>query len=138
MKYDESGAYNWAAGSAVREVLFEGLDARGLQRQEWFIHIGAGGNIRAADTPIKLTRRMAHAFPEAPRGNSLERNLRWAQVVGMGGSERLANAVLRTRLGRHLPRRGQPAAAILRPGLRSPSRPRSHYRNPHDRMRALS
>ena len=28
MKYDESGAYNWAAGSAVREVLFEGLDAR--------------------------------------------------------------------------------------------------------------
>ena len=32
MKYDESGAYDWAAGSAVyegvREVLFEGFDAR--------------------------------------------------------------------------------------------------------------
>ncbi len=28
VKYDESGAYNRAAGSAVREVLFEGFDAR--------------------------------------------------------------------------------------------------------------
>ena len=28
VKHDESGAYNRAAGSAVREVLFKGFDAR--------------------------------------------------------------------------------------------------------------
>jgi hypothetical protein len=72
-----------------------------VQEQEWFIHIGTGGNIRAMDTPIRLTRRMAHLYLEAPTRNTIRRNLRWAQVIGMGGDERLASAVLRTRLGRH-------------------------------------
>ena len=81
-------------------VWFEGVGRRGRQLQEWFIHIGTGGNIRDLDTPIRLTRRMAHVFLQAPTNNTIERNLRWAQVIGMGGDERLATAVLRTRLGR--------------------------------------
>jgi hypothetical protein len=80
--------------------LSQGIDERGLQLQEWFIHVGMGGNIRDMDTPIRLTRRMAHVFLAAPARDTVERNLRWAQVIGLGGDERLAQAILRTRLGR--------------------------------------
>jgi len=81
-------------------VWFAGLDEDGLQQQEWFLHIAFGGNIRKVDTPIKLTRRMAHLFMRGayPKGG-VKKNMRWAQVVAMGGSNALANALLRTRLG---------------------------------------
>lgn len=79
---------------------FETDEAAARQQQAWFIHVAQGGNIRRADTPIRLTRRMAHVFPLAPRREPLLRNLRWAQVIGMGGSEELARSILRTRLGR--------------------------------------
>ncbi len=79
---------------------FESDPELAQQQQEWFIVVGQGGNIRRADTPIRLTKRMAHLFLQASKGNALMRNLRWAQVVGMGGDEALAQAVLRTRLGR--------------------------------------
>lgn len=82
---------------------FEGLDARALQQQEWFFHLAGGGNIRDLATPIKLTRRMAHLLLTRPDYNrhTIEHNMRWAQVVGMGGDRTLARAILRTRLGRH-------------------------------------
>ena len=84
-------------------AFFEGLEARGLQQQEWFIHIANGGRIRDLDTPIELTRRMAHLFLSKPEHNrnSIEHNMRWAQVIGMGGDPVLAKTILRTRLGRN-------------------------------------
>jgi hypothetical protein len=54
--------------------------------QSWWIHIGTGGNIRRAGTPIRLTKRMAHVFPRAAE-RTIPQNLRWAQVVGMGGND---------------------------------------------------
>lgn len=33
-----------------------------VQRQGWFIHVGSGGSVRDLDTPVHLTRRMAHEF----------------------------------------------------------------------------
>ena len=81
-------------------VWFEGIDERGLRQQEWFMHVATGGNIRRMDTPIKLTRRMAHLFMRAPHLGLLEKNMRWAQVVGMGGNGALMRAIMKTRLGR--------------------------------------
>ena len=43
-----------------------GRSAAAEQRQDWFIHVGQGGNIRTADLPVAFTRRMAHEFLEAP------------------------------------------------------------------------
>lgn len=83
-------------------AFFEGLDARALQQQEWFVHIGSGGSVRDLATPIALTRRMAHQILLTPAyyRYSIEHNLRWAQVIGMGGDPVLAKTILRTRLGR--------------------------------------
>ena len=66
------------------------------REQEWFKHIGIGQNIRKADLPLRLTKRMAHLFPSAHRHWSVSRALRWAQFTGMGG--RTSRAVLSTRL----------------------------------------
>jgi len=80
---------------------FEGVGETGRQQQKWFIHVASGGSIRATDTPIHLTRRMAHLFMRGPYPKGgLERNMRWAQITAMGGSFAQANAALRTRLGR--------------------------------------
>lgn len=83
-------------------AFFEGLDARALRQQEWFIHIASGGSVRDLDTPISLTRRMAHLLLSTPshKRYSIEHCMRWAQVIGMGGDSVLARTILRTRLGR--------------------------------------
>ena len=70
------------------------------QHHGWFKHIGAGRNIRKADLPLQFTKRMAHVFAQAPGDYLIEDALRWAQVVGLGGSDHLAQAVIETRLGR--------------------------------------
>jgi hypothetical protein len=66
-------------------VWFAGIDEPALRQQSWFLHIATGGNIRTMDTPIRLTRRMAHLFLRGayPKG-TVERNVRWSQIIGMG------------------------------------------------------
>lgn len=64
--------------------------------RDWFLHIGAGKNIRTAKTPLPLTKRMAHHFAEAPRHYSIEQALRWGQVHALGGDQRLTEAILGT------------------------------------------
>ena len=76
-----------------------GRSAAAEERQDWFIHVGQGGNIRTADLPVAFTRRMAHEFLEAPDDLPVDHALRWGQVIGQGGSETLARAVIGSRLG---------------------------------------
>lgn len=82
-------------------VWFEGVSERALQMQEWYIHLALGGSVSDLDLPVHLTKRMAHLFRNAPRNGTVTHNLRWAQVIGMGGSMTLAEAVTQTRLGRY-------------------------------------
>ena len=84
------------------EVWFGPRDEEAERRQRWFIHLGAGGSVRDLDLPVKLTRRMAHQFMQGRNRDSVDHNLRWAQVLGMGGDQAMARTVLSTRLGRHL------------------------------------
>ncbi|WP_435020948.1 PcfJ domain-containing protein [Tundrisphaera sp. TA3] len=69
------------------------------RRQGWFRHVGRGGSLRTARFPIHLTKRMAHEFAHAPATFPIEFALRWAQVRGLGGSDRLARAIAASRLG---------------------------------------
>jgi hypothetical protein len=69
------------------------------RQQAWFQHVGAGQNIRTADVPVSLTKKMAHLCLEAPDGYTIEEALRHGQILGMGGDERLVRAVNATRLG---------------------------------------
>jgi PcfJ-like protein len=67
--------------------------------RDWYIHIGAGKNIRTARTPIPLTKLMAHHFLEAPASYSIEHALRWGQIHGLDGDRPLARAVIGSRIG---------------------------------------
>ncbi len=68
-------------------------------QQDWFRHLGAGKNIRAAaDLPVPLTRMMAHHFLTAPPFYTIDGAFRWAQVHGLGGDRRLSDALQETRI----------------------------------------
>ncbi len=84
------------------EAWFAERSDEAIQQQKWFIHVGAGGSVRELDTPVHLTRRMAHEFMLRNNRESIAHNLRWVQVLGMGGDQVVARAVQSTRLGRHL------------------------------------
>jgi hypothetical protein len=70
------------------------------QRRRWFLHIGQGENIRHADLPVRLTKKMAHHFLEAPADLSIDAAIRWGQVLTLGGAARLARSLVGTRLER--------------------------------------
>ena len=83
-------------------AFFTGLTGHPRRRQGWFIHVAEGGNIRKADIPLRLTKRMAHEFTvSSPAGFDVEAALRWSQVIGMGGDDLLAEAVCDSMLGEH-------------------------------------
>lgn len=67
--------------------------------REWFIHVGSGHNLRTAPgLPFPLTKMMAHHALLAPDDTPISSALRWGQVRALGGSERLARALINTSL----------------------------------------
>ena len=81
-------------------VWFRGSGAEARRQQGWFVHIGRGANIRTADVPLPLTKRMAHHFLQAPADCTVEEALRWGQILGQRGDPELVSAIRTTRLGR--------------------------------------
>lgn len=76
-----------------------GLSAEGVRFQGWFKHLGHGGSIRTADDlPLPMTKRMAHHFLETPADCGILPAFRRAQVLALGGDERLARAVIASRI----------------------------------------
>ncbi len=79
-------------------VWFSGRAKQAAERRRWYLHVGRGQNIRNCSLPIPLTKKMAHHFMHAPNNVTVEQALRWGQIHGLGGDERLARAVFGTRL----------------------------------------
>ena len=78
----------------------EGLTPAGVIHQGWFIHVAQGGNLRTAEgLPVPLTRRQAHLYLQAPADFDVLSAFRWAQIVDMGGDERLVHSILATKIG---------------------------------------
>ncbi len=73
-----------------------------LQAQKWFMLLATGSSVHDLDLPVALTHRMSHLLMQGRNRDSIERNLRFAQTIGMGGDRPLAKAILRTRLGRQI------------------------------------
>lgn len=69
------------------------------RQQDWFKVMGQGHSICSADQPPRLTRKMAVAFLNAPENFTLEEAMRYGQVMGQDGDERLAEAVAGSLLG---------------------------------------
>src|SRR5262249_42653929 len=71
-----------------------GLTAEGVAQQDWFKRIASGKSLRGArDLPIPLTRPMATRFVQAPPDFSIPAAFRYAQVVALGGDERLTRSL---------------------------------------------
>ena len=89
--------------SVFDAAFFVGVTCGGVDREAaWFIHIGRGNNLRtAAGLPFPLTKMMAHHALAAPDDvvGGIFPALRWGQVRGCGGTERLAGAIVASRLG---------------------------------------
>jgi len=74
-------------------------DAGSERYRQWFVHLGEGKNIRTLDTPVPMSKAMAHHFLQAPDDTSIEGAIRWGQVHALGGGARLTAALLGTRIG---------------------------------------
>lgn len=74
-------------------------DRGAFRYRNWFVHIGLGKNIRTAKTPYPMTKMIAHHFVHAPDNISIEGALMLADIQSLGGSTRLADALMATRLG---------------------------------------
>ncbi len=66
---------------------------------DWFIHIGKGGNIRTSKIPVILTKKMAFHFLQSPDEYTPNEALRWAQIHGLGGNERMARGIIESIIG---------------------------------------
>ena len=69
------------------------------RQQDWFKVMGQGYSILSSDTPPRLTRKMAVGFLHAPDNFTIEEAMRYGQVMGQDGDERLAEAIADTHLG---------------------------------------
>ncbi len=66
----------------------------------WFIHIGTGGKVKdMGNIPIPFTQRMSHYFLKAPAKLKIGEALRWAQVKGLNGDDKLAERIAYSWLG---------------------------------------
>jgi hypothetical protein len=75
-------------------------DAAAERYRAWYLRVGNGERLAGVWAPVRLTRRVAHHFLQAPETDSIEHALRRAQVLALGGDEALVRAVLESRLGR--------------------------------------
>ena len=79
---------------------FGGGTAPEHHRRKWFIQHAQGARFRGLRLPLIMTRRMEHIFLRTPDHLPFDTALRRAEVLGLGGSFALADAVVATRLGR--------------------------------------
>ena len=72
-----------------------------IQRRRWFVAHARGQRFRSLALPFKMTRRMEDIFLRTPHHIAIDPALRRAEVLGLGGTPALADAVLATRLAEH-------------------------------------
>lgn len=91
---------HYAVPTFQEAAWFRGNDPTARTQQGWYIAIGNGASLRSLSLPLQLTKKMAHiALTQVPGYCTVEEGWRWAQVLGMGGTERLARAVIASPLG---------------------------------------
>ena len=76
-----------------------GSNSRSMARYRGlYVRVAHGENLRKCRLPLTYTRRMAHWFMRAPDSFSVPQAIRFGQVIGLGGDERLASTIAATRL----------------------------------------
>jgi hypothetical protein len=83
----------------LASVWFTGDGDLQCPRRHWYIAHSRGRPFRRLRLPIAMNRRMEHVFLRSPDHLSVEVALRRAEVIGLGGSPALADAITASRLG---------------------------------------
>ncbi|MCU0438756.1 MAG: PcfJ domain-containing protein [Raineya sp.] len=69
---------------------------------QWYIDLAQGKSVRKlSGLPFTMTKKMAHAFMQAPSYLNIHEALRYAQVIGLGGDDYLAWYINGSYLGRN-------------------------------------
>lgn len=92
----------WPVPACMASAWLDPPTGRKSPQQDWYRHLGRGGDLRTAGLPLRLTRAMSRWLREAPHQLPVIGAVRWAQVLGLGGSKALARIVVGTRLGKVL------------------------------------
>ena len=71
-------------------------------RQAAYIRLARGASFRDLNLPLLLTRKMEHYVRQAPDHYTFEQALRYGEVLGSGGSEKLACQIALGTLGRKI------------------------------------
>lgn len=84
-------------------AFLQGDTPQARQQQAWFKHIGMGQNIRTADVPMRITKRMAHLLLQQ-RGahHTIVQALRKVQYEAYGGNSSSARELAHGPLGETL------------------------------------
>jgi hypothetical protein len=91
----------WDERRAPVQAVPNTLSALDNHKGEWFIHVGQGQNIYTAPGFIKkypMTKKMTHLFMQAPNTYTLDMAFRYAQVMSIGGSRRVVEALFPTKM----------------------------------------
>lgn len=84
----------------VPDFLYQGFYSTNLLYVEWFIHLGTGRRVKDLNKmPIPFTQKMGHYFLQAPARLTIAEAIRFAQVRGLGGDERIADRIALSWLG---------------------------------------
>jgi len=78
---------------------FSGMQKEAISLREWCVQVGSGAGLKGCRLPIPYTRKLSKSFSSSPADLTIPEALRWAQVLSLGGSKRLADAMVATRLG---------------------------------------
>jgi len=85
----------------IPDFLYQGLyETKNMQYIQWLMHLGDGGRVKEMKhIPIPFTQKMGHYFLLAPAKFSIAEALRWAQVKGLNGEDRLAERIAYSWIG---------------------------------------
>ncbi len=67
------------------------------RKREWFVAHGRGASFRSLDLPIAMSRKMEHIFLGSCDHFSIEHAMRRAELVALGATDELVDAVVATR-----------------------------------------
>jgi PcfJ-like protein len=71
-------------------------------KRQWFIAHASGRPFRSLPVPITMTKRMEHVFLTSPDHLTIECAMRRAELIGLGATDALVEAVLSTPVGVNL------------------------------------
>jgi hypothetical protein len=71
-------------------------DAFAERKREWFVAHARGASFRSLDLPIEMTSRMEHIFLRSRDHLAIERAMQRAELLALGASDELVQAVLST------------------------------------------